>query len=83
MIMVDTTVLSNLARVNRTNLLEKLHVQVIVPSQVHEEILKGIPVGYTFLEEADRIVEAEWVTLAALKSESERTLFRNLLDMIG
>ncbi|MCL0082952.1 hypothetical protein M1N77_00255 [Thermodesulfovibrionales bacterium] len=59
MIVVDTTVLSNLARVNRIDLLKKLHVQIVLPSQVHEEILKGIAAGYSFLEEADKVVEAD------------------------
>jgi len=83
MIVVDTTVLSNLARANRINLLEKLHGQIVIPSQVHEEILKGIAAGYDFLEGADKIVEADWVKLAALENERERTLFRNLLDIVG
>ena len=83
MIVVDTTVLSNLARANRTNLLEKLHVQIAIPSQVHEEILKGIAARYDFLEEADMIVEADWVKLVVLENESERTFFRNLLDVVG
>ena len=83
MIVVDTTVLSNLARANRTNLLEKIHGQIIVPSQVHEEILKGIAAGYDFLEEADKIVETDWAKLAVLENERERTLFRNLLDIVG
>ena len=83
MIVVDTTVLSNLARAKRTNLLEKIHGQIIIPSQVHEEILKGIAAGYDFLEEADKIVEADWAKLAVLENERERTLFRNLLDVVG
>ncbi|MCL0072151.1 hypothetical protein M1N49_00490 [Thermodesulfovibrionales bacterium] len=83
MIVVDTTVLSNLARVNRIDLLKKLHVQIVLPSQVHEEILKGIAAGYSFLEEADKVVEADWVKLAVLEDERERTLFRNLLDIVG
>jgi hypothetical protein len=83
MIVVDTTVLSNLARANRINLLEKIHGQIIIPSQVHEEILKGIAAGYDFLEEADKIVEADWVKLAVVEGKRERTLFRNLLDVVG
>ena len=83
MIVVDTTVLSNLARANRTNLLEKLHVQIAIPSQVHEEILKGIAAGYDFLEEADKSVETDWAQLVMLEGERERTLFRNLLDVVG
>ena len=83
MIVVDTTVLSNLARANRINLLEKLHAQIAIPSQVHEEILKGIAAGYDFLEEADKIVEADWAQLTTLEKKSERTLFRSLLDIVG
>ena len=76
MIVVNTTVLSNLAHANRTNLLKKIHGQIIVPSQVHEEILKGIAAGYDFLEEADKIVEADWAQLVVLEGERERTLFK-------
>jgi len=83
MIVVDTTVLSNLAQADRIDLLEELHGQIVIPSQVHEEILKGIAAGYDFLEKADKIVEADWVKLAVLENERERTLFRNLLDMVG
>jgi uncharacterized protein len=83
MIVVDTTVLSNLARASQINLLKNIHGQIIIPSQVHEEILKGIAAGYDFLEEADKIVEADWAKLAVLENERERTLFRNLLDVVG
>lgn len=83
MIVVDATVLSNLARANRMNLLKNLHGQITIPSQVHEEILKGIAAGYDFLEGADKIVEADWVKLAMLENERERTLFRSLLDVVG
>jgi len=83
MIVVDATVLSNLARTNQMSLLEKLYGQIIMPSQVHEEILKGITAGYDFLEEADKIVEADWVKLAMLENEKERVLFRSLLDIVG
>ncbi|MCK4394907.1 DUF3368 domain-containing protein [Candidatus Bipolaricaulota bacterium] len=83
MIVVDATVLSNLARTNQMSLLEKLYGQIIMPSQVHEEILKGITAGYDFLEEVNKIVEADWVKLAMLENEKERTLFRSLLDVVG
>jgi predicted nucleic acid-binding protein len=41
MIVVNTTVLSNLAAANRLPLLEALFRRVLVPSQVHDEILFG------------------------------------------
>lgn len=49
MIVVDTTVLSNLALANRLDLLEEFHKKIVIPSQVHEEVLKGIAAGYDFL----------------------------------
>ena len=83
MIVVDTTVLSNLARANRMDLLEELHVQIAIPSQVHEEVLRGIAAGYGFLEEADKTVETDWARLVMLEGERELTLFRNLLEVVG
>lgn len=82
MIVVNATVLSNLARANRMNLLED-YGQVIIPSQVYEEILKGIAAGYDFLKRADEIVEAAWVELAILETEKARALFKSLLDVVG
>ena len=83
MIVVDTTVLSNLALAARVDILQSLHTKVLIPSQVHEEVLKGITAGYGFLEEADRIVEADWVKLVTLENESERSLFKSLLEEVG
>ncbi len=83
MIVVDTTVLSNLARANRMDILQGFHTQVIIPSQVHEEVLKGIAAGYGFLQKADKIVEADWVKLTVLEGKRERTLFRDLLEVVG
>lgn len=74
MIVVDTTVLSNLAQANRIHLLREFHVHIIIPSQVHEEILKGMAAGYDFLGEADKSIETDWVQLGVLENERERTL---------
>lgn len=83
MIVLNTTVLSNLARADRLSLLEALYGQVCVPSQVHDEILKGIAAGYAFLEAADKITEAEWIELTTFVSRPERTLFKTLLGTVG
>jgi predicted nucleic acid-binding protein len=80
MIVVDTTVLSNLARADRLSLLEALYGQVLVPSQVHDEILRGIAAGYDVLKAADESTEAEWM---AFENRPERTLFKSLLGVIG
>jgi predicted nucleic acid-binding protein len=83
MIVVDTTVLSNLARADRLSLLEALYGQVLVPSQVHDEILRGIAAGYDVLKAADESTEAEWMALTTFENRPERTLFKSLLGVIG
>jgi len=75
-IVVNTTVLSNLARVEKLRLL-KLFGDVLVPLPVYEEVLRGREAGYTFLEAVEEFLEEEGVTLAALSGE-ERGLFRDL-----
>lgn len=83
MIVVNTTVLSNLAEADRLPLLEPLFGRVLVPSQVHDEILKGIAAGYDFLETADESTEAEWIVLTTFENQSERRLFKRLLGVVG
>lgn len=83
MIVVDTTILSNLARADRLSLLEALYGQVLVPSQVHDEILRGIAAGYDVLKAADESTEAEWMALTTFENRPERTLFKSLLGVIG
>ena len=79
MIVVNTTVLSNLAEADRLSLLETLFGRVLVPSQVHDEILKGIAAGYDFLKAVDESTEAEWIVLTTFENQPERTLFKRLL----
>lgn len=84
MIVVNATVLSNLARVDRISILQELFGQIIVPMQVYEEILRGIEAGYTFLKIADEIAEEEnWISLEQLESKKERRLFKELLERVG
>ena len=84
MIVVNATVLSNIARVNWLKILEGLFGEILIPLPVYEEILKGIDTGYTFLKSVDEIVEkGDWITLALLKDEHEKRLFKNLLDLVG
>jgi predicted nucleic acid-binding protein len=64
-------------------LLETLFGRVLVPSQVHDEILKGIAAGYDFLKAADESTEAEWIVLTTFKNQPERTLFKRLLGVVG
>jgi predicted nucleic acid-binding protein len=83
-IVVNATVLSNLARVDRISILQELFGQITVPMQVYEEILRGIEAGYTFLKPADEIAEEEnWISLEPLKGKKERRLFKELLERVG
>ncbi len=71
MIVVNTTVLSNLAIAKQLKILKKLFKEVLVPFPVYEEILKGIDSGYTFLKQVDEILEKEsWIRLIYLTVES-------------
>lgn len=58
MIVVNTTVLSNLARVEKLRLL-KLFGSVLVPLPVYEEVLRGREAGYAFLEAVEEFLEEE------------------------
>jgi len=83
MIVINTTVLSNLAAANRLEILRELFGEVLVPSSVYEEILKGIESGYMFLARIDEALEREhWLSLAHLTGESRRT-FKTLLNVLG
>ncbi len=69
MIVVDTTVLSNLARVNRLEILRELFGKIMIPMQVYEEILQGIEAGYAFLKAVDEVIEEDWVPWEHLREE--------------
>ena len=45
MIVVNATILSNLARVDRLGILKELYGKIVIPIQVYEEILQGINEG--------------------------------------
>lgn len=84
MIVVNATVLSNLARVNRLQILEELFGKILIPIPVYEEILKGIDAGYDFLKSIDELVEnKDWIILGFFKDEHEKRIFKNLLYSIG
>lgn len=84
MIVVNATVLSNLARVTWLRILKELFGEVLIPLPVYEEILKGIDAGYDFLKSVDEIVEKEdWITLEFFKDEHEKRAFKTLLDSVG
>lgn len=81
MIVVNTTVLSNLAQVQRLDLLHELFGEILIPLPAYEEILRGLEAHYTFLQAVEEILEEDWVTLGSLKPE-ERKLFKALLQHV-
>lgn len=81
MVVVNTTVLSNLARVGRLSLLLELFGEVLIPLPVYAEVLRGLEAGYAFLEAVEELLEEEGVTLASV-SEEERPLFRDLQERV-
>lgn len=83
MIVVNATVLSNLAIAKRLKILRELYDKVLVPYPVYEEILKGIEASYIFLDRVDKLMESEdWISLVYFTDESRKT-FKALLDVLG
>jgi predicted nucleic acid-binding protein len=77
-ILINTTVLSNLAAVNRLDLLAWLHDDCYVASAVYEEIQLGRAEGYKFLTHVDEAFDAGGFTLVTLASEDELQQHRAL-----
>ena len=83
MIVVNTTVLSNLARVNQLRILKELYGKIVIPIQVYEEILRGINEGYYFLKTVDKVAEEGWIVFEAPTSKKGRKCMKELLVSVG
>ena len=83
MIVVNATVLSNLARVDRLGILKVLYGKIVIPIQVYEEILQGINEGYYFLQTVDKMAEEGWTVFEAPTSKKGRKCFKELLASVG
>ena len=83
MIVVNATILSNLARVDRLGILKELYGKIVIPIQVYEEILQGINEGYYFLEKIDTIAEEGWTVFEAPTSKKGRNSLKKLLFSVG
>ena len=83
---VDNTVLSNLAFVDRVDLLQALFGEVFVPVEVRQELLRGVEEGYTDLLRAGAQIgvgEDRWLRLRTLTTDAEEQLFRELTQCLG
>ncbi len=84
MIVVNTTVLSNLAIADRLELLSRLYGTILVPFPVYQEILHGLEAGYKFLAKAAQFVQqGQGVQLAVPQHPAEWRLFRKLRLFLG
>jgi predicted nucleic acid-binding protein len=77
-ILIDTTVLSNLAVVDRLDLLKLLPDTCYLASAVYEEIQQGLAEGYEFLAGVDRILDTGLLLLVTIESEAELQQYRNV-----
>jgi predicted nucleic acid-binding protein len=70
-ILLNTTVLSNLAAVNRLDMLHWFRDTCYVASAVYEEIQLGRAEGYDFLAHVDRAMDTGSFTLVTLETPAE------------
>ena len=75
-IVIDTTVLSNLAAINRLDLLRLLGNTLYLVSAVYEEIQHGLEQGYAFLTNVDQALDDGLLQLVTIESEAEWQQFR-------
>lgn len=77
-ILIDATVLSNLAAVARLDLLRLLRAPLYVASAVYDEIQQGIEEGYTFLAHVDKALDSGLLFLVTLEGAAEWHLYRSI-----
>jgi predicted nucleic acid-binding protein len=75
-ILLNTTILSNLAAVNRLDMLAWFRDACYVASAVYEEIQLGRAEGYEFLAHVDRAMDAGGFTLVTLETPAELAQYR-------
>ncbi|MDI6791441.1 MAG: ABC transporter substrate-binding protein [bacterium] len=83
-VIIDNTVLSNFAVVNQFGILKELFEKCAwTTSQVHDEITKGINLGYAFMEKADQqlIISSPsgWIKVAIPTTITEHKLYKRFV----
>jgi predicted nucleic acid-binding protein len=81
-ILVDATVLSNLAAVDRLDLLRLLSAPLYLTSAVYEEIQQGVDEGYDFLVNIDKALDSGLLSLISPENESEWHQYRDIPDKL-
>lgn len=79
-VLINSTVLSNFAAIERLSLLQALYGIVYIAQAVYEEAQDGLEEGYTFLARIDEFIfpfHAEgWLHLVNLEGETELQLYQ-------
>lgn len=75
-ILVDTTVLSNLAVVDRLDWLTFLSDTCYLASAVYDEVQRGLAEGYAFLARVDQALDSGQLLLTTLENEAEWQQYR-------
>jgi predicted nucleic acid-binding protein len=70
-ILVDATVLSNLAAIGRLDLLNLLRAPLYLASAAYEEIQQGLAEGYEFLANVDNALDSGLLSLITIESDVE------------
>jgi len=80
----NTTVLSNFAGADRLDMLAALFGTIFIPTEVQQEIHRGLAEGYEFYRAVESVVRPPvadgWIRLTSLKDPEELSL---LADMPG
>ena len=82
---VNNTVVSNFAYVDRMDLLQLLFGKVYLTPEVHEEVARGIASGHTFLTHAQQEIgpeDSHWLQLTTYQNQAEFDLYLSLCEQL-
>lgn len=78
----NTTVLSNFAAIDSLRRLHELFEEVFLPTEVYQEIQRGLEEGYTFYSGVEEVLHPRrqdgWLRLTSLKDEREVLTFSGM-----
>jgi predicted nucleic acid-binding protein len=76
--LIDANVLSNLAAVDRFDLLDLLQDPIYLSSTVYDETQRGVEEGYTFLAKIDQALADARLSVTTLEGEQEWRLYQTI-----
>ena len=78
----NTTVLSNFAAIDSLHRLHDLFGEVFLPTEVYQEIQRGLEEGYAFYSGVEEVLhpkkEDGWLRLTSLNNEGEVLIFSGM-----